>query len=347
MITTLLPEYHPHRCTYVLWPNRSDNWREHGKYAQKEILELALEVSKFEPVIIGHNIPLTLPELNNISTKKLIYDDIWIRDTGPTYQYKNGRIEASGWNFNSWGGLLPEHKNDAKVAEQIATNEKINLTQYDLIFEGGNVTTDGKGNAIIVEEGVIDPNRNPLLSKETIAASLKEGLGIRNILWIPKGLMFDETGGHIDNICFFGDNETLFISHTNDTRHDNYDRSNEALAIIEKFYKHCNVKIVPLPIPETTTITKKEAYGFREASGDIIRDTGTPLCASYANCYVTDRAIFVPKFGNSLDLVVSSIIQDAMPYKTVVQIPSRELLLGGGSVHCVTKEVPQDIGLNT
>lgn len=339
-------EYLRHKCTYLLWPLRPDNWRKSGYFAQRDMVTFANAIAAYEPVYLGSSEPIPANFLaqfsSNVSVVTIPYDDIWIRDTGPTYRANGSFLECIDWQFNSWGGLFSAFELDNRVAREVAMREQLPVISADMVFEGGAMIGDGLGTIITTAECVLDDRRNPALSLHDADVSLRRYLAASNIIWVPKGLLYDETGGHVDNLCFFGNAETLFITRCEDRSNENYERSQEAYSFIVDSIRHlrANCRIVELPLAETQFITEEEAEGYATADGTIARVAGTPFCASYANVYLANGAVFVPSYRSRYDIVAAQILAEWMPERTVIQIPAREFALGGGALHCITKEVP-------
>lgn len=336
-----IAEFAEHRCTYLLWPTRPDNWRLSGKPAQKDLTELAETISKYEPVFLGTNRLINRKFNSNITVFQARYDDIWVRDTGPTFASEKGMF-AVDWEFNSWGGLFESCEQDNSIAMEIASREQIPLRKTSMVFEGGSYITDGKRTIITTSDTVLDRNRNPKLNIKNAERALLSNLGGEYVLWLEHGFLHDETGGHVDNICLFGKEDVIFVASDAERSNPNYERAQAALDAIHTHYKaqSDSLQVVELPLPQPLEITTSEAQDFARADGAIVRESGTPMCASYANSYVVNGAIIVPKFGISLDDKAASVFQDALPGMSIEQVPSREFVLGGGAVHCITREIP-------
>lgn len=337
-----IPEYAKHKATYLLWPSRRDNWRNSGFFAQRDVALLANAISVFEPVVIGTNISIEVELSSHVKIVRMAYDDIWVRDTGPTFYRQNNTVCAVDWDFNSWGGLLPTFDKDRTLPSQIAKNENLSLEHVDFVFEGGSYVPGGDGTIFCVKNCVLDTNRNPNTDISSVESLLKTYLCAKEVVWFQNGFKYDETGGHADNILFFSDENNIFISVADNPNNPNYPISHECLDIVSNFNKitgnRFSVHRLPLPMP--LEISLEESRAFVDAGGGIVREPGTPMCASYSNSLVINGAIIIPKFGIPEDDKVANIIGEVHPEKSIIQIPSREFVLGGGAVHCITKEIP-------
>jgi agmatine deiminase len=340
-------EFAPHRGTYLLWPVRPDNWRNNALYAQRDILRLANLLAQFEPVTLGfcngENPARYHAFHNNIRLLPMEYDDIWVRDTGPiVLTGKSQNPLAIDFRFNSWGGLFNSSYADDAVAEAIAKTEQLSCQKCPLVLEGGAIITDGCGTIIATEEAILNKNRNPGISKFEVERILRDTLGALQVVWVPNGLANDESGGHIDNVCAFASPTTLLLASTDDITHPSYSRLKAARQILAdcRNIDALRYNIIDVPLPPPTSITPNEADGFITAAGTIQRSVGTPLAPSHVNLYVANGVVVMPTFGCSTDEQSLDIIRQAFPDRQVVPFPSREFLLGGGAIHCLTRDIP-------
>lgn len=345
----LLPgEFEPHRATYLLWPTRPDNWRDNALPAQQRMLQLANLLSRYEPVYLGHNFPIRDEFLSELSSEVRLfncdYDDIWIRDTGPTFIFDSDHeLSAVDWLFNSWGGLFDSAARDNALAEGIAKRENVPSRKLAVVLEGGAIVTDGRGTIITTEEAILAANRNPTLAKSDIEDIFLRELGCPNVIWLPTGLSNDEAGGHVDNVCAFADSGKIIISHTQDVTHPSYHSLREAENIIRRSKNAANepFEIIRIPLPPMTVISASEADGFAPSHGTIRRSKGSPLAPSHVNFYLANDVVVAPIFDLPSDEGAIEILKAVFSnQRTVVPFPSREFLLGGGAVHCLTREVP-------
>lgn len=340
-------EFEPHRATWLLWPTRADNWRSEAYFAQNDTLALAALIAHFEPVRLGAPVRLTeglrgrVPP--NVEVVGVDFDDTWVRDTGPTTLVSDdGSLLAVDWKFNSWGGLFDESSADDTVAAQIAQHEQLPVMRAPIVLEGGAVVADGYGTIIVTEESVLTDNRNPGLTRGDAEHVFRSCLNAVNVVWVPEGLAHDEAGGHIDNVCAFASPRTILIAATDDRAHPSFERLREARRILANATNSRGqaYELIDVPLPDPTAIDTAEAGGFTAARGTIVRTAGAPLAPSHVNLYVTTRAVFVPTFNTRTDRAAVDVVRRAFPSRQIVPFPCREFLLGGGGVHCLTKEVP-------
>jgi agmatine deiminase len=340
-------EFEPHRATWLLWPTRPDNWRHNGYFAQNDTLALAALISHFEPVRVGvpaaHAAKLRKQLPAAITVANVAFNDTWVRDTGPVTlvsdQYPPIAVD---WKFNSWGGLFSESNEDDRVAAEIARYERFQVIRAPIVLEGGAVTSDGKGTIVTTEECALAANRNPGLTRSEADDVFKKFLNAQNVIWLPFGLSHDEAGGHVDNVCAFASDRVVLVASTNDKSHPSYERLRLAREVLARSVNAAGQRfsLINVPVPEATFITAEEAAGFATPQGTIVRAAGSPLAPSYINFYPTAQAVFVPTFNVSTDAAAIEIIATAFPDRQTIPCPSREFLLGGGALHCVTKEIP-------
>lgn len=340
-------EFEQHAGTYLFWPVRSDNWRNGASLAQSNILSLAKLLSQQETVKLGFATrpsEAMVEQLGpKIRTLQIAYNDIWVRDTGPTVVVnRSGSAIGVDWKFNSWGGLFEDYAEDDAVAEKISHLEGYSTIKAPIVLEGGAIATDGARTILVTEESVIANNRNPGLTRADATGIFKKFLGADNVIWLPRGLANDESGGHVDNVCVFANARTILVADTADRDHPSFERVRE----IRDVLKHASNVLgqvfdqVPLPLPPPTFITVEEAKGFAPARGTIQREAGTQLAPSYVNMYLANGSVVVPTFGEDTDEIALEAVRKVFSDRVVTPFPSRELLLGGGAVHCVTRDIP-------
>lgn len=336
-------EFEPHVCTWLFWPTRPDNWRENACYAQQAIRKLVIEISKFEPVVLVSPSALDGFRDNDVSLATFPYDDVWVRDTGPTILVSpDGDRIAINWKFNSWGGLFDNFYDDNRVATNIARYHDFKVINAPIVMEGGAILSDGKGTLFATEESILNENRNPGLSRVEAEAILRKYLNVEQVVWLPKGLAFDEAGGHIDNVLSLAPGNKILLSMTEDSSSPHFEAAAEAHRILAdvRDVDGKSFQIIKLPIPAIEPVTVEEARGFVSPDGTINRVEGALLCASYANFYPCNGAVFVPTFDQVSDLDALDIVASAFPGRTVRPCHSREFQLGGGAIHCLTQHIP-------
>lgn len=347
-------ELAPHRCTYVLWPEREDNWRNNAEDGQAVFKQVIQTIAKYEPVVVGTNTSqyLHLLEMNmeNVQIVEISNNDSWVRDTGATFVVNNqGDMRAIDWKFNAYGGLVnglyfPWDQDDY-IAPKMAAIEKVDYYHLgDFVLEGGSVHSDGEGTILTTEECLLDPGRNPDLTKEQIEAKLKEYLGAEKVLWIPQGIYMDEdTNGHVDNICQFVAPGKVVLAWEDNEADPQHARSQAALDYLESVTdaRGRKLEVVKIHVPDPVTIRQEEADHVDVVEGTFPRREGDRLPASYINYYNCNGAIILPTFNDEHDQAAIDTLQALFPDKVIEPIYAREILLGGGNIHCITQQVPK------
>ena len=346
-------EFEKHEATYILWPERTDNWRNGAIPAKKVFANVANTIAKFERVVVGVNAnqyEAAFELLNdNVTVVEISNNDSWVRDCGPTVvKNKLGKTRAVNWKFNAWGGLeeglyFPWDKDD-KVAIKIANLENLDIYNAPFVLEGGSIHVDGKGTLFTTEECLLNKNRNPHLNKKQIENLLKDYLGVTKIIWIKKGTFNDETNGHVDNLIHISEQGEVLLNWTDKKSDPQYKISLDAYNLLSKAKdaKGKKLKIIKVPIPDPMVyITKEEANGVDKVDGTLPRLEGDRMAATYLNHYIVNGAVLLPIFNVPTDKKAIEILAKAYPSRKIVPIKAREIILGGGNIHCITQQIPQ------
>lgn len=356
-------EWAAHDCCWMLWPYRPDNWYLNAKPAQNAFVAVALAIAQFEPLKMG-----VLPHLMDeavaafqglestypVNLIPMNYDDAWMRDVGPTFVLRQSRTDSEqskslvgvDWIFNAWGEKTSSWEEDKLVAQQVLQEEKLPLLSADLVLEGGSIHVDGEGTLLTTEECLLNRNRNPSLTKGEIEEKLKSFLGVTSIIWLPWGLAHDDdTDGHIDNWCCFSKPGEVLLCWSDDENDPNYARCRAAMAVFENEVdaKGRKIKVIKMPLPLPMYYTTEELSSLSCKNGELNRMEGVQLAGSYANFYVANGGIVCPTFGCSQDEEAQRILQEAFPHHSIIAVPGRDILLGGGNIHCITQQQPSKI----
>ncbi len=344
-------EFEPHSGCWMVWPERPDNWRLGAKPAQAAFAAVASAIAASEPVTMGvsdaqfEHCRALLPD--SVRVVELSSDDAWIRDTGPTFVVDGaGRRRGVDWHFNAWGGLLGglyfPWDRDERVAAKVLEIEGAGRYRAPLVLEGGSIHVDGEGTALTTEECLLNPNRNPEASREQIEAALRDYLGAEKVVWLGQGVSGDETDGHVDNLACFARPGLVLLTWTEDQSDPQFEISHDALARLEAASdaRDRPFEVVKLPSPGALTTSAEEAAGVDGAAGSRPRLAGQRLAGSYANFYIGNDRIVFPLLDDRYDQRAAAILRRCFPARQVVGVPAREILLGGGNIHCITQQVP-------
>lgn len=344
-------EFEPHGGTWMLWPERPDNWRAGAAPAQQAFAAVAAAIAASEPVTVGVSAEhfararALLPPA--VRVVEISANDAWMRDVGPTFVVdRRGRLRGVDWNFNAWGGrsggLYSPWDLDDQVAAKVLEIERCERYRAPLVLEGGAIHVDGRGTLLTTEECLLNPNRNPALGRPQIESLLQRYLGVEKIIWLPRGVCNDETAGHVDNLCCFVRPGEVVLSWCEDRDDPQFEISNEALEVLQtsRDVRGKSMKIHKLVQPGPLYMTAAEAAGIESASGSRHRHGGDRLAASYVNFYIVNRRVVMPLLDPRRDGRAKAAIARLFPDRRVVGVPAREILLGGGNIHCITQQQP-------
>ena len=325
-MTVRMPaEWMPHAWIWIGFPHDASLWADDLVPAQEQIAAFANAVAES-----GQEVRLVVRDAaNEMRARELVsgsvvcerhaYGDIWLRDTGPlTIFDEAGKRLARRFGFNGWGGKY-EMEGDQDIGGTMAEAAGLPSDTMDWILEGGAIDTDGTGLVVTTEQCLLNPNRNPELSKAEIEARLRDHLGFERVLWLGDGLLGDHTDGHVDNLARFVAPGVLAIpvpSGPDDPNAAVYaDARTRALAF--------GLEVRDMPSPGR------------------LDEAGIVEPASYMNFAVCNRVVAVPTYGSYRDEEAVAAIGALFPGRAAVGIPAQAVLTGGGSFHCASQHVPQ------
>ncbi len=346
-------EFEPHNGCWIIWPERPDEWRLGGVPAQQVFVEVAKAIAESEPVTVCvsqkqyENARHLLPA--NVRVVEMSTDDAWIRDCGPTFVVNDqGELRGVDWDFNAWGGLeegffFPWDKDDL-VAQKVL--EICNADRYKapFVLEGGSVHVDGEGTCLTTEECLLEHNNNPEFTKDDYERELKQYLGVEKVIWLKHGVYLDSVWGHVDNLCCFIRPGVVALTWTDDTSDPQYEISQEAYQILSSAVdaKGRKFEIHKVHQPDPLHVTREELDGMAYSSKTTGFEVGERMAASYINFYIANGVVVVPTFDDPVhDKAALQKIQEMFPERKVTGVPGREILLGGGNVHCITQQQPR------
>jgi len=252
----------------------------------------------------------------------------WCRDHGPIFLVRDqgGKHERAivDWAYNAWGGKYPPYDLDDAVPQHVAKLRGLPLFSPGIVMEGGALELNGKGTLLTTEACLLNPNRNPDLSKEQIEQYLKDYLGVTNILWLGDGIVGDDTDGHVDDLTRFVNPTTVVTIVEEDAQDENYHLLQENLKRLQTMKDQDGrpLRVVELPMP------------------GLIEFDGQRLPASYANFYIANGIVLVPTYRHKNDQKAIDILQGEMPKHKVIGVDSTELIWGLGSFHCISQQEP-------
>lgn len=344
-----------HYATLMLMPFRKDTWRNNAKPAQQAFMGVIKAIAKFEKVIVGvhpkiyDTVAPELEALDNVVILKVKYNDAWARDNMPIFVTKDGSsVRAVDFRFNAWGGqfdgLYQDYKDDDALSKKVA--QKLKVDSYSLenfVLEGGSIHVDGQGTLMTTEACLLSDGRNPLLSKQEIEEKLKTYFNVDKVIWLKNGIVGDETNEHVDNMACFVRPGVVALAWTDDKNSLQYQYCRDAYNTLKKETDALGNKleIIKVKVPKPLYMTKEESKGIKSSNkGAKPRNAGDQLSASYINYYQGHNFVILPKFGVPEDKIAYEQFKKIYPDKEIVQVDGREILLGGGNIHCITMQIP-------
>jgi agmatine deiminase len=323
-MTMIMPsEWAPQDWIWIGFPHLAEEWPGWLEPAQVQMAAFASAVAES-----GQEVRLLVRDEANaararqlvsgkVTLESRVYGDVWLRDTGPLVVSDGQQRIARRFGFNGWGGkyLMP---GDMEIGAEIARDAGLAVTTTPMILEGGAVDGDGTGLVATTEECLLNPNRNPHLSRAEIEAELAAQLGFTRVLWLGEGLINDHTDGHVDNLARFVGPNRLVVPEPTGKDDPNAAIYADAAARAEAF----GVEVVRIPSP-----------------GRIERD-GRVEPASYVNFAITSHLVVVPTFGSPHDADGVAAIAALFPDRDTIGLPGEAVLAGGGGFHCASQQMP-------
>lgn len=346
-------EFEPHEGCIIIWPERGDSWQFGGFAARKAFVEVASAIAESEYVTVCASesqydtARYMLPA--HIRVVEMSSNDAWARDYAPIFvtQKETGICRGIDFCFNAWGGLtdglyFPWDK-DNKMAKKLCDlyNKDCYYAQ-DFVLEGGSIHVDGEGTAITTKSCLLSQGRNPGLTQTEIEEKLKQYLNVEKVLWLPHGIYQDETTEHIDNICAFTSPGEVVLAWTEDQNDEQYamSKADYDYLSLERDAMGRKLKIHKLLLPKPVRISEEECNGLLYMNGEPTRLPGERLAASYVNFYISNKAIVMPIFHDPADKQAIHVLKELFPTRKIVPIYARDILIGGGNIHCITQQIP-------
>jgi len=320
-------EWEPHEGTWLAWPKDPVTWPDRVPQVEQLYLQMIEALTWGEKVFLLSDSP-DRPELaegqrERVTVYPISTVDAWIRDYGPNFIVRevNGKREVAynHWIFNAWGGKYSELMEDTCVPQRLKSHLKLPVFEPKIVLEGGSIEVNGQGVCLTTRQCLLNKNRNPRLSQETIENYLMNFLGVERVVWLNEGLEGDDTDGHIDDMARFVGPKTVICALEENRADKNHKILKENFGLLEK----AGFEVIPLPMPPA------------------IDGRGTRLPASYANFYIGNAVVLVPTFAHKNDDKVLSLLQSFFPSRKMVGLDCRDLIWGMGAIHCVTQQMPQ------
>jgi len=333
-------EWEAHRGTWLSWPHKEASWPGGFGPIPGIFAEIVRHLSPHEEVHINvgdaalEDSARAALGAAGVPTDNVFFhphptNDAWCRDHGPIFvQRKTGERPEElilDWGYNAWGNKYPPFDLDDVVPTRIGAELGIPVISPGMVLEGGSIDLNGAGTLLTTEQCLLNPNRNPGLSRDQIEASLRAHLGVSNILWLGEGIEGDDTDGHIDDLTRFVDPVTVVTVVEDDRRDANYRPLRDNLERLQGMTDQDGtpLTVVELPMPPAL---------YRE---------GQRLPASYANFYIANRVVLLPGFEPERDERARAVLQGLFPARKVIVIDCTDLVWGLGAIHCVTQQWPR------
>ncbi|MFJ9953118.1 agmatine deiminase family protein [Kitasatospora sp. NPDC091207] len=332
-------ESRPHTRTFMAWPALEEVWGGQLPAVRQDIAHVAQAVARFEPVVLMAR-PDQSAQARQLcgSTVEVIdlpVDDLWARDTGPTFVTGPGGLAGVDLNFNGWGNKQT-HAEDSQVARRLLDHYGIRRVQAPITGEGGGIEVDGEGTLMATESSWVNENRNPGKSRDQIEAAMKELFGVRKVIWFAGVAGQDITDCHIDALARFAEPGVVVIHRPGpDTPPDIWSRaSDQALEVLHATTDATGrtLRIVDLTEPDLSALP----------------DPGKDFLATYLNYYVVNGAVIMPRFGDQAsDDRAAGVLADLHPGREIVPVSINAIAAGGGGIHCSTQQQPEAAGASS
>lgn len=327
-------EWEPQEAVWISWPHRQDLWRGGLSELSAAYARLVAAISPHAEVRINAAAALH-PALHSLLSgcRYRLFDhptnDVWARDHGGIFvRRSDGGLQVADWAFNAWGGKFPPWDLDNAIPRCMADSLALPRLASSVVLEGGAIEGNGEGLVLTTEAVLLNPNRNPHLSRAQIEQELHRLLGTRSVFWLGSGIEGDDTDGHIDDMVRFVHPQAVVAIAESDPHSPHYRNlaeNNERLQDLRTPSGH-RVEVVPLPMPSPII-----QHGWRLEQ----------LPASYANFLICNSAVLVPVFMQpQQDDRALGILRECFPGKSVIPFDARLLVLEGGAIHCITQQQP-------
>lgn len=331
-------EWAPHRGTWLSWPHKEASWPGKFEPVPGIFAEMVRWLSAGEEVHINvadaameRAARATLQpgtNLGNVHFHHFPTNDAWCRDHGPIFVQRtaDGSVEQAiiDWGYNAWGDKYPPYDLDDVIPTRVGREFNIPVFHPGIIMEGGSIEVNGEGTLLTTEACLLNPNRNPSLSKAEIEGYLRDYLGVRHILWLGDGIEGDDTDGHVDDLTRFVNPTTVVTVVEDDPSDPNYQPLRENLERLAGMTDQDGrpLDVVTLPMPRR------------------LEHEGQRLPASYANFYIGNQVVLVPTYDPRRDGEALETLQQLFPSRRVVGIDCTDLVWGLGAFHCVSQQWP-------
>ena len=334
-------EWHPHAGTWLTWPTDPETWPDRVDRVEEIYLEIIAALAPHESVNLLVDDAETEQAVRrrchsaaaqNVRFHQIPTVDSWIRDYGPNFLISRDQNQGAfnDWIFNAWGNKYEALKRDDQIPRLLEPFLQQHRFEPGIVLEGGAIDVNGNGCVLTTEQCLLNPNRNPQLSRAEIEDYLKNYLGVVKVLWLAEGIVGDDTDGHIDDIARFVAPNTIVCTVEDDPEDANYEILQDNLQRLKTMTdaNDRSFEIVTLPMPGIVG-------GESTATRDLDR-----LPASYANFLIANNVVLLPVFGHANDAEATDTLQRVFRDRRVVPINCEPLVWGMGTIHCLSQQQP-------
>lgn len=332
-------EWSSHQATWISWPHNTETWPDCLAEVERVMADAVAALSPGELVRInvrdadhGYHVQRLLAGRvapDRIALHRIPSNDAWCRDHGAIFVTRPAEagdpLMALDFEYNAWGGKYPPYDLDNAIPARMAETLGVPRLPVDMVLEGGSIEVNGAGMLLTTEQCLLNPNRNPGLDRDGIEERLRRLLGVTRIAWLGDGIVGDDTDGHIDDLTRFVAEDAVVTVVEQDPADANYaalqDNLERLRALTLPDGRALRVTELPMPPPLV----------------DPERDR---LPASYANFYIGNRVVLMPTFNCPADEEAAAVLARCFPGRRIVGLDSRQLVVGLGSFHCLTQQVP-------
>jgi len=341
-------EWEPHKATWLAWPHEKTDWPGKFEPIPWVYADIVRHLSQVEHVRIlakdattehaaRRMLKSASANLSAVDFFRVPTNRGWVRDFGPIF-LRNGKggIAATNWHFNAWA-KYDDWKRDDAANEKLAARLKWKMWSPEyrgrrVVLEGGSIDVNGLGTMLTTEECLLSliQARNPGVTREELAAIFLDYLGVTKVLWLRNGIAGDDTHGHVDDLARFVNPTTVVTVVEDDPSEPNFHPLQENLTLLREMKDQdgnpLRVETLPMPNP--------------------VYFDGQRLPASYANFYIANRLVLVPTFNDPHDATALTRLAALFPNRKVIGIACLDLVLGLGTLHCMTQQepAPQSMG---
>lgn len=330
-------EWEPQAAIWLSWPHNRATWPGRFRPIPYAFARFVAAISRFEEVRINAAAALQPrairlcraagADMARVRFYNHPTNDAWCRDHGPIFvkNDRTGEVAVTDWVHNAWGGKYPPYDLDNTIPPKIAARFKLRRFEHAMILEGGSLDVNGHGDLLTTESCLLNPNRNPHLSRVQIERTLQDYLGVKRILWLGDGIVGDDTDGHIDDITRFFRPDGILTCVEPNRRDPNHRPLAGNLERLQGFRTRAGgrFEIVPLPLPRPLAFA------------------GQRVPASYANFLIVNGAVLVPTFRQpKRDVAALGVIGESFPGREIVPIDCYDIIWGLGTLHCLSQQQP-------